>query len=338
MSRRKFGLLSVWVMVTAMWSGAAFAESRAEFVDSLGGFGSGGLPDGWYGFAAEGASFEYRQTKDGPDGADALVIEGQGQYGGAAGTHVALNRDRRYAASVMLKIESGDPGAAAGVKVDYYDGSGQYIADTNVMVPLGAEGWQTVSVLDKASEYPDAAEVAITLIVNGKIEAGFSKPMLHSRENDKENLLPNGGVENVGPGGAAANWTVGHDENGKASIVAEEVAGADGRLALKLTTEGVQWANADATGMPMEVDPDARYLLTGRAKAGKGNVQLVVVYLDKDHMYLNHVTSDPAGAEWSDLRVRIYLDEHPNVTHMVVGAFGSGDAEGWFDQLKLVKQ
>lgn len=294
--------------------------------------GSGGVPAGWYRYGEAGSMHQAAVVEGGRSG-NCVRVEGQGSYAGVASVKIPLDQSGLYAARAWSRPAQGAAGAAY-LKVDYFDAAGKYLGESRVKpsVRPAGEAWQYLSLVTPGNLYPDATQIAVAVGVNRNTPACFDDVELLRRE-PEPNLLPDGGFEVVA-GDTPSSWGLSQAQGGTVRRVRRSVPVKEGWSCLQLIGRS-PWVSSDSGGS-VPLDRNAKYTLTGWARARTGKARIKINYL-KDGMWLGHITSpDAAGNQWEKLTVVGDAARYPEATRISAGANCSGpEVDAMFDHLVL---
>ncbi len=148
--------------------------------------GRSGLPPGWGSFYPNPVgSYKYEIVDGGRTGKKSIQIEGDGTFGAMPANRVEIDRSKRYVVRGWVKLE-GDANATADVKFHYYEANGRYLGQTRVgYVSPTTSDWQFVTVVDRASAFPEAKLVGLAIAATGKAKAQYDDLELISFDKDK---------------------------------------------------------------------------------------------------------------------------------------------------------
>jgi hypothetical protein len=129
----------------------------------------------------DGASYQASIVNSGRLAGKALLIEGDGTWGGFVTCRVPLDRTKRYRLRGWLRME-GEAGATAALKLDYFDSRGTYLTSTygKTLTPKDKE-WTLVEVTDKAAEVPNARFITAVVVLRQAGAAWFDDLELTTR-------------------------------------------------------------------------------------------------------------------------------------------------------------
>lgn len=291
--------------------------------------GDDGLVKGW-GLGGEPAdAYKLAVVSGGHSGEKALQVEGDGKYGVVGGTHVEIDRSKRYTARGWFKVEG--PDAKATIKFDYFDDQGAYVGSTDYG-QINATDWQQVCIQDRAENFPKAKTLAVVLVLLGKGKARFDDMELTASAATKStNLLANGGMENVIGDKAAGYWTGGSDGS-KAEWTVSTDKPKEGRRCLHVKGSG-EWVVASSEHVKRE--KDKTYTLTGWVRVKSGEVHIKIDGF-KDNEWVDHILGENvSGSDWQQLTVTLTPSDLADATEISATVAGLGDVEADFDDLVL---
>lgn len=231
-------------------------------------------PAGWGHWQPDGSRYRASVVTEAHTGSRAVLLEGEGTVRRVQLRGVR-HRPRRCLSLRRLGAAGGD-GADGAVKLDLLRKDGSWLCDMSASrFGRGTPGWQSVLMVSRFGDAPEAARFRIVAGLGGKGRLWVDDVFLAKASPPGPGaLLVNGDME-LAAQEAVAGWQGSHDAAAEARLAPATDGVHGGKTALRIEGKGT-WASAGS--MRAAVPADRGYGGSAWVRVREGNARLQIVY------------------------------------------------------------